>query len=337
MKEQLKVFLQDITLGQIQTIGPITVVPLVSEKHFTFSAPMMERVSNSGYGHLKFQNVTDEPMLIPAQTAFLSKGSSQDHATMEGLVIKPKSEYDYRKAICVEQRQGGYMTGAQEKLETTLPLILREKAFESRNAAQGEFGRLWSEIAKYNQSHNIRSGDGHYSYFMQAYGKVMDEFVAEFEMVYNQVGFIVFAKNRVYGIERFPSPGYLKRYYRSLMKGCYGAVILDLLHTSDEFMLKDVISVPVKMANTVDGLIQNLKAANQRQDKRVKDIITDIVFGERGSFDLVQPAEQAEFLHYKNDYFIGNVLSQTDGYPYFTFIALQKQLESVRKGVEFKV
>ena len=337
---ELKRFFQDLTLGRPQNVGPITVVPLISDQHFSFQKPRHEDVSNRGYGNLMFKNSTPDPVLVPAHTVYMTKRQSQDHATMEGLIVKKGETLDYCKATCVQQSTGGMMTGSQEKVETTLPIILRERAFNKRENTGDStgYGRLWNDITSYNAGYGIRgSGGGHYEYFYDAFEKTMDEFVAEFELVYNQVGFIVFAKNIVYGIERFPSPGYLKSYYRSLIKGCYGAAIIDLLRQADELQLKGTINVPVNMSGSVRELKRNLARANERFDGRVKDVVTELIFGDRGKFEKSAQGHQTDFMLFENDFFVGNVLVQADGYPYFTFVAREAQLKGVRAGREFKI
>jgi len=95
--------------------------------------------------------------------------------------------------------------------------MLRETAHSLRKGASSHsYDRLWPAISSMNQQLGIRNTAGHLEFFLQEFGKELDRFVAEFEIVPNQVGAIILINGRVAGVERAPNPEFWESIWQPL-------------------------------------------------------------------------------------------------------------------------
>ncbi len=216
--------LRGCTAGRIQSVGFMQVIPLISDMvDDRFMVPSEIEVSTNNYGTLVFKNPTDNPVIIPAQAAYIVKQSAQDHAMTGAGVVASKKTKTYKNAACIEQSQGGYISNGQHEIRV-LPVPIRRKAVEVRR--EQSYSKLWPAIAEFNRMAGIREGSSHLEYFTRHYSKQLDEFVAEFEPVENQVGAIVMIGGVVAGVERAPNHAYWLDLWQALIRDCYGALAI---------------------------------------------------------------------------------------------------------------
>ncbi len=218
--------LRDCAAGRLQSVGLMQVVPLVSaEQDDRFAAPDGALVSTAGYGNLVFRNPAGQPLLVPSAATYIVAQRAQNHALPHAGYVPAGAIKQYGTAVCVQQRQGGYIQEDRHRL-MLLPFPLRETAHRVRR--QVDFRRLWTAIAEFNGRAGLtRHGHaGHLEFFFQHYRAQLDTFVAQFEPAANQVGCVVLVGDRVVGIERTPSTPYFRSVWRPLIRECYGALAL---------------------------------------------------------------------------------------------------------------
>jgi len=212
------------THGRMQSVGQMQVIPLLGEDDDTFDPPEFE-IGTQDYGSVRVENRGDRPTIVPTGAGWVVKQQAQDHAVGSAALVPAKNGRSIDTAMCIQQSQGGYITKQKHKM-LVLPAALRSKALSMRK--QRGYDKLWDSIGKFNESVGASSGygGGHLEYFLNKYQRELDEFVAEFELVPNQLGAIVLISGKIVGIEVAPSSEFWNALWEPLIRVCYGSLAI---------------------------------------------------------------------------------------------------------------
>lgn len=272
-KLNLKEVLRGCTPGRIQTVGFMQIIPLISEDHYdNIADPTKLEIRTTGYGSMEFSNPEDEPSIVPAHSAYLVKQAAQNHAMSHAGLIKKKGSANYSTAACVQESQTGYISRGQHEL-TILPFPLREAAHKNRKVSK--FDKLWPAIRTMNSELGLR-GAGHLEYFTDHYKKQLDQFVAEFEYVHNQVGAIVLIAGKVAGIEKAPNPEYWQSIWNPLIRTCYGTLAIMEAKKHDNKPPVPPTRVELRKSVNLASLRDNLERAEKEEYDKVSQLVNTI-------------------------------------------------------------
>ncbi len=308
--------LRGCEVGRIQTVGTMQIIPLVLEEELQddrFSTPDIVKVGTSNYGTMNFTNPTGKPVLLPSQVGYVVKTAAQDHAMATAGIVPAKRSQSWDNAMCIQSRQSGTIQSGIHKM-LILPLALRRPALEKRQTRS--YNKLWSSIGSYSQSYGI-GGSQELVDYIQGFETQMDQFIAEFELVDNQVGAIVLINGDVVGVERAPSSEYWTSVWEPLLRVCYGsaAIAASRQRQDTETVLKTRVPLKVVDVSDMDSLCDALEDADKRQDELVKKQLRQLLDDE-----FTQETEQragharAEIRTIRNEQFYGQVaLDQTNG------------------------
>lgn len=308
--------LRGCTLGRMQTSGIMQVLPLISEIHDErFVSPVSAGTMwTNNYGEMEFRNTSDKTMLIPTNATYIVKQQAQDHAMSTAGLIKKHSRKEYTNAMCVEETQGNYISEGQHEM-TLLPYSLREASFDRRNLTHS-CGKLWDDIA--GLLRETRSGHGgHLCEFMNAFDKELNQFVAEFECVPNQVGAIVLINGVVVGIERTPSHTYFKDVWQPLIRECYGseAIRVNLTNPAKERLTNDI-----RTATSLLDLRQALDEVREKDEEDAKSIVRNLL---QSPFDSVSEGESSgvELFSVRHEQFVGQIVKENAQALYVSIVS----------------
>lgn len=230
-KITIKEILKGTTAGRMQSVGYLQVIPLLSDfQDERFASPNEVQVGTSGYGSLVFDNPTELLCIVPSHAGYVVKQQAQDHAMAHTGLVQNKKSKTYNTAMCIQQGQGGHIKAAKHQL-LILPFSLREEALAKRK--QKSYNKLWEAISNFNANLGAQK-HGHLEYFLNKFKTELDQFVAEFESVPNQVGAIVLLDGVVVGIERTPSTSYWNAVWPALIRTCYGSLAIEYRTTLGE-------------------------------------------------------------------------------------------------------
>ena len=213
--------LKGTTAGRMQSVGYMQVIPLISQiEDDRFVSPLETEVSTKGYGSMVFSNPINKVLIVPLHAGYVVKRAAQDHAMSSVGVIGRKRKRTYNTAMCIQQTQGGYIPSGKHKM-LILPFSLRESALKVRKKVS--YDKLWREISQFNIKMGARKG-AHLEFFLDKFKSELDQFIAEFEPVPNQVGAIILIDGEVVGIEKAPSVSYWLGIWPALIRECYGSL-----------------------------------------------------------------------------------------------------------------
>ena len=263
--------------GRLQSVGYMQVIPLVSDLNDDrFVSPVQcdADVYTTSYGTLGFKNNSESVMIVPCHAGYVVKQHAQDHAMAHAGLVGAASDRRYTTAACIQASQGGFIKKGTYRM-LILPHALREQALQKR--AEKNYQKLWDDISVFNQRFGV-TGRGHLEYFLKAFKKELDEFVAEFECVPRQVGAIVLIDNRVVGIERAPSTSYWDSIWPSLIRECYGSLAIEAAksHGDRPPDRSPRMQLPIEIASLeeLESLIAKVAA---QEDERARATVRELL------------------------------------------------------------
>jgi len=221
----VKAILNGTGFGQVQSVGHMEVVPILdggdaSDASF---APPEFTVGTSDYGTVRVSNDSpDRPTILPTGAGWVTKQHAQDHAVPSAHLMKAGENKTIDRARCIESSQGGYIRDAKDML--ILPASLRTPALTGRHSKG--YDLLWNDITRFNTSLGVEDSGGHLVMFLKKYETELDQFVAEFELVPNQLGAVILIGGQVVGVERAPNVDFWNRLWTPLVRVCYGSLAL---------------------------------------------------------------------------------------------------------------
>ena len=214
---------KELSLGKLQSVKGMTIIPLCSDITYDQIADpsALKLEGNRSYGEMVFSNQSDKISVVPSNFMAIVKSSVQDHAMSTAGMIAGSERARYTNACCVQSNQGGYIKEGMESEFNVMPLSLRSALNEDKRE-QESYDKLWRNIEKFNQGVTSRSG-AHIEYFFKEYEDDLEQFVAEFEPVQNQVGALIFFGENLVGVEIAPTYKYWEESWTWLVRGCYGS------------------------------------------------------------------------------------------------------------------
>src|ERR1044072_6463908 len=89
--------------GRVQSVGPVQIVPLVTEfNDDRFAPPTEARIGTAGYGNLVVANPADRALLVPAGAAYMVAQKAQNHALPSAGCLPKQATRTYDTAVCVQ-------------------------------------------------------------------------------------------------------------------------------------------------------------------------------------------------------------------------------------------
>jgi len=336
---KVKALLRGCKAGSIQTVGTMSVIPLLSDIiDDRFVSPVKAKFETRNYGHMGFENTESGKILIvPLNVGYVTDKKAQDHAMCTAGVVKNKKTY--QNAVCIQQNQGGTVPLNVYDF-MILPWALRENAVALRS--EGSYSKLWDSISRYNSTYGLQAR-GHIDDFLNKFKNELDLFVAEFEVVPKQVGAIFLINGTVFGIERTPSYKYFSEIFKALVRECYGSVAIQLARG-----IKPVEGVEYNFRHPVEGSVGTLsdiedalKYANDKMDEAAKSVVRDVI-GEEVFFEAEgqQKEEDLDISTVGNSKYNGQVILEGEDKPvYVSLFARKDYLKNQKwyKAKEFEI
>lgn len=244
-ENEIRAVLEGTTFGRPQSVGVMDVLPIVEDEDLQddgFAPPNFE-AGTSEYGRVDVRNLDPErPTIIPTGTGFVTKEYAQDHALPSGKLMKPGERYSCLNAMCIQESQGGLIRHSDKTPMVILPMELRYGLIKTRK--EREYSRMWPSIRAFLQHLGLGRRSGNLVDFMNHFKTELEQFVAEFELVPNQVGAVIFINNHLVGIERAPNAEYWAKVWDPLVRICYGSAALLAAQKQVEFSRFRALPMP---------------------------------------------------------------------------------------------
>lgn len=230
-----------------QHVANMIVVPITSEKeNVDVSGEMILQIAkDSDYSRLTIENIDNKPVIVPQGVRFTTKGKGQDRAILSSTVIEPKSEKEI-KVGCIAPSDSAHIRIGKRDF-SFMPTKIRIPAIIKQHATSYEV--LWKDIEKYMKESGIPGRA--MEKFYEQFDKELQDFVAQFEPIGNQVGAVVLINNEVAGIEIYPNYLAWNNVWRMLIRDSYGADAVSLIREKKIVTYKPVVDLD-KVENIED-------------------------------------------------------------------------------------
>ncbi|MCP4575528.1 MAG: hypothetical protein GY846_04505 [Deltaproteobacteria bacterium] len=277
----IQAILRGLTPVRAQTVGNMTIVPLVSDMvDDTIASPNVLEMETPGYGTVIVYNTGTEDesglTISPLGSVIMTSKAAQNHAVPSMKLIRKGKSVRLDNAACVQEHRGGYIRKDRYQL-MLLPLILREDALETRKVKS--HGKLWPSIRSFNKSLGLQH-EGHLEHFVHRYRQEMDEFVAQFEVLPNQVGAIVLVDGVVAGIERCPNYRFFKVMWEPLIRECYGSYSLQKAIESGFKVPPVRVALSTSRVRSLADIRKALVRAALKEEAQIKKTINAFIKNE---------------------------------------------------------
>jgi len=285
-------FISNLAAGEPQSVDEMTVIPLLGNSRGNIAKPEnLEFTRTTNYGQMEFKNTNpEEPAIIPSNIMIRGK-NAQDHAMSGSGVVLAASDRLFENACCVEETQGGYLSSSQ-KLETdVLPAELRKALLDPIRRSLREYGKLWTNIKTWLRRFKAMSNTSraHLRDFFdhKTYKQALEEFAAEFEPVENQIGALILFNGVPVGLEIMPSADHWEAYWKWLIRGCYGAQLINLKESgklpSSTLVLPNIPddASDEEVQQILTDFIQNIKMS-------IAPLLESIQFNQEDTVDVVE-------------------------------------------------
>lgn len=270
MPIRVEEILKNRSVGRMQSVGHMQVIPILGEDDDSWAPPDVE-AGTSSYGNVNVRNNQDRRTVVPPGSGFVTRQAAQDHAIGDGALVPAGKAKSIDHARCIQETQGGLIR-EEKGIMVILPAELRSKALQLGN--HHSYSALWEPIRKFNEKFGIRR-DGHVNYFLDEFGKELDEFVAEFEIIPNQIGAIVLIGGKVIGLEVTPNVEYWRHVWKPLIRVCYGSMALLARRKLGDSIPATRPSLKFS-GSSIEDLEIALKAASSEEDAVVASVVTSI-------------------------------------------------------------
>jgi hypothetical protein len=307
--------LRGCEVGRMQSVGLMQVIPLLSElEDQRFVSPAQALVSTEEYGALVFRNPTPLLLIVPCHIGYVVDERAQDHAmTHAGLVLAEKRRR-FDTAVCIQETEPGLIREDSYRM-MVLPYPLRESALEMRY--DETFDRMWPAISALNREAGL-GDEGNLVRFLSHFQRELDQFVAEFECVPDQVGAIILIAGHVVGVERAPSRAYFASIWDALIRECYGSQAIRVARQLEG-------ELPIARARLRDdvkslaGLAAALEEARLREEEAAKATVRDLV---DSPFEVEVEDQVADFALETlcNDQFVGQIVREGERVCYASLV-----------------
>lgn len=301
----------------VQTIDNMQLVCLTMDEEFSvnrFANPLSALVDTSrSYGNLTIHNTSDQPIIIPPQSAYMTSYPAQDHATAKAIYVPARGRVDADDSRCVESSQPGTIDTNKPIKRKILPFQLREYSFTKVNLKG--YNQLWENIEQFNRSVKVKGGS-HIKYYFNQYDKQINEFIAHFERPTKTIGTIVLLDGEIVAIDKFPSFEYAEQIWDVLIRDCYGALVIASQIKGlkgDSLFTKTLAEMRRKDGESeANFLIRTLEATKAKLTGNVMDRLQDCL-----TLEFKQKADDNSSMKcnsriLENEGYIGQALSESN-------------------------
>lgn len=274
----LKIKIKDLFKGYsieksgIQNIANMTVIPIVSDIEFTPIADISNiRIKRDiQYNKIEFENISENIGILLQGYTIFSYQKAQDRTIPYAHLIKSKMSKRI-PANCVQQSQCGLLNEKKLRQEEfkILPTTLRARALMHSTFTNAKTSALWDDLDHFNPGIDTRR-DGLISFYNK-FKTQLNEFVASFEPVDNQLGSIVLINDQIAAFDVVPNYKNWLLIYRSLIRDSYATEAIRVIQNKK---IKSLISV-IDDENITDifSLEKAYKKSTNEFYKRINDIV----------------------------------------------------------------
>ena len=313
----LKELLKGLEARQPQTVGNMSIIPLVAQETEYNAVGCIADIYLSrdiSYDSLILASESDKPTILPGGYAIITSEKAQDRAVASKAILPPNKVPQQVNAFCVQSSQPGNMSSSNRAMQKfrMLPASIRKVAYNHRNTKN--FSALWSSLGVYNRSLGVE-GDFLKSFF-ERFQKQLDEFMAEFELVEDQRGAIILINDKVYGIEISPNQVAWAAQWESLIRDCYGS---EAVAKQKEIKKIDNSKI-LNNVKTLEELVEKVNALEESEWDSAEKLVEELLNQKLTQDKVIQQVGDLKLSDIETDDYVGQVVRKDNSIIDLTFL-----------------
>jgi len=255
-----------IDKNNVQSVGNMTVLPLVSDEEFTNVADINEVVlqRDVSYDNLEFHNASGKIGIALQGWSIIDDQRAQDRTVPYAHLIK-EANSKVIPANCIQHSQCGNfdVSNWDQDRFMVMPPSIRGVALKKASYNNSETGALWSTLKSWVKG--IDCDNNGLKYFYSQHEDKLDQFVAQFEPVKNQLGSIVLINDEVIAIDIMPKFDSWKGVWETFIRDSYGGEAIRSIENSGA-----VVSHPMFKTEDIEDL-DDLESAYEKSKSDFHD------------------------------------------------------------------
>ena len=310
--------LKGVKPGKLQSVGYMQIIPLISDiVDNKFSPPNEIYTATSNYGTLEVENRGKSMTILPFGAGILTEKAAQNHAAPITKLLDTNKRVRIDTAACIQQTQGGLIQSGKHTM-TILPWSLKEAAIMTKDVRS--YNKLWPAITQFNDQLGLMR-TGHLELYLKKFKDELQTFIAEFEIVPNQVGAIIIMNGNVVGIERAPNYEFWKEIWKPLIRECYGSLAITYAKDDEKNPIPPKTRVPLKSTGikSISDIRKALKTANDIEEKTIKNIIRSFL-NEKFQSKIEQTKNDTSVESIENKQFRGQIVKRDEFIAYASLV-----------------
>ena len=317
--------------GNIQSVGNMTVIPIISDVEFTNVADINEVTLKHDlqYNVLEFQNTAGSVGIALQGWCLIDRKQAAQDRTIPYAHLVKAANSKMIPANCVQAHQGGHFDASRVKQDSfmILPPSLRSIAFKKASYQSADVGALWDDLGKWIKGIDCRS-EG-LQYFYSQFENKLEQFVAQFEPVEKQLGAIVLLNGELVAIDLLPKYDSWKKCWRALIRDSYGAEAVRMATNDGAIDISPKIDI--SSIDTIDDLLNVYETSKSEFYNTVQSIVGSIIQLNVG-FSTLERINELTMLKLDNEQFSGQgVLHGDNHFIYLSLMSTKGKSTQVKK------
>ncbi len=316
--------------NNMQTVGNMSVIPIVSDVEFTNVANANEVTleRDPTYNQLQFKNSSgDIAIVLHGWTLIENKQKAQDRTIPYAHLIKAANS-KLVPANCVQSSQGGHfnVNAVDQGSFMILPPSLRSIAMKKSTFRNAETGAMWDSLGKWTKGLDCHSGG--LTAFYSRFQDKLDQFVAQFEPITHQLGSIVLINGEVMAIDLMPRYDSWNYIWRALIRDSYGAEALRIKENVGANVDNPVMDVGnIRSFNSLATAYEKMKNSHYDNLQNAFGAVAQLSVG----LTKQEEIDELTLLKLENEQFLGQaVLHGDDHFVYLSLVNSKAQVKRTK-------
>lgn len=305
--------------GNIQSVGNMTVIPIISDVEFTNVADVNEVTlkRDPQYNVLEFQNTGGSVGIALQGWCLIDREQHAQDRTIPYAHLIKAANSKMIPANCVQAHQGGHFEASRVKQDSfmILPPSLRSIAFKKASYQNADTGALWDDLGKWIKGYDCHSNG--LQYFYSQFEDKLEQFVAQFEPVEKQLGAIVLLNGNLVAIDVLPKYDSWKKCWRALIRDSYGAEAVRIATNDGSVDISPTMDI--SSIESIDDLVNVYESSKVEFYNTVQSIVGSIV-QLNVMFKTLERANELTMLKLDNEQFSGQGVLHGDNH--FVYLSL---------------
>lgn len=263
---------------RMQTAGQMQIIPILGENDVLFASLDGVAADVVEQGKIRVHNANNRHVILP-------HGIGWESILSTGAILSPKSTRDLPTT-----------PGEVRRSPTTLHMLPAEIRAKTIGMLPEHSHKIWKFIEQFNYNHGIKRATKSLDPYEEQFGHELNQFVAEFELVPNQVGAVILIAGRLAGVEMAPSTNYWATMWKPLIRDCYGSLAIRAAQKFGKVTGSRVNLAPLK-EKTIRGVAEQLQKTKDNEEELVEKIVKKVLQGE---LNITQESDRSGFMKLSN-------------------------------------